>query len=302
LPWDQATELLLLLLPGSLALVLLLLLLLPNLAAEPFAAAAAVVVDVVGAAHVGVVADAGNAKREAGAGAGAGAVVVVLFVVAVAVVDDDDSKCVAAGDWGGCEPMKAREKSHERARKADEVQEDAASCPTETVGPHSLHTAPEIASSISLSLSLSLFVALLLLFFKILHTITMCCSFKLRYTCTYFTLSLSMHQISKQSYSAIIAASIAAAAPPPPPPLPTPPPPFTPSHFLPFFITIINQSDAATTPSHLLRLPLFSIISIISQSDAATPPSHHHLLLLLPLFSLIMIMIIKSITSTQRWS
>jgi hypothetical protein len=153
LPWDQATELLLLLLPGSLALVLLLLLLLPNLAAEPFAAAAAVVVDVVGAAHVGVVADAGNAKREAGAGAGA--VVVVLFVVAVAVVDDDDSKCVAAGDWGGCEPMKAREKSHERARKADEVQEDAASCPTETVGPHSLHTAPEIASSISLSLSLS---------------------------------------------------------------------------------------------------------------------------------------------------
>jgi len=154
LPWDQATELLLLLLPGSLALVLLLLLLLPNLAAEPFAAAAAVVVDVVGAAHVGVVADAGNAKREAGAGAGA--VVVVLFVVAVAVVDDDDSKCVAAGDWGGCEPMKAREKSHERARKADEVQEDAASCPTETVGPHSLHTAPEIASSISLSLSLSL--------------------------------------------------------------------------------------------------------------------------------------------------
>jgi hypothetical protein len=291
-----------LLLPGSLALVLLLLLLLPNLAAEPFAAAAAVVVDVVGAAHVGVVADAGNAKREAGAGAGA--VVVVLFVVAVAVVDDDDSKCVAAGDWGGCEPMKAREKSHERARKADEVQEDAASCPTETVGPHSLHTAPEIASSISLSLSLSLslFVALLLLFFKILHTITMCCSFKLRYTCTYFTLSLSMHQISKQSYSAIIAASIAAAAPPPPPPpLPTPPPPFTPSHFLPFFITIISQSDAATTPSHLLRLPLFSIISIISQSDAATPPSHHHHLLL-PLFSLIMIMIIKSITSTQRWS
>ncbi len=155
MPWDQATELLLLLLPESLALVLLLLLLLlPNLAAEPFAAAAAVVVDVVGAAHVGVVADAGNAKREAGAGAGA--VVVVLFVVAVAVVvvdDDDDSKCVAAGDWGGCEPMKAREKSHERARKADEVQEDAASCPTETVGPHSLHTAPEIASSISLSLS-----------------------------------------------------------------------------------------------------------------------------------------------------
>jgi hypothetical protein len=139
-----------LLLPESLALVLLLLL--PNLAAEPFAAAAAVVVDVVGAAHVGVVADAGNAKREVGAGA------VVLFVVAVAVavaVDDDDSKCVAAGDWGGCEPRKAREKSHERARKADEVQEDAASCPTETVGPHSLHTAPEIASSISLSLSLS---------------------------------------------------------------------------------------------------------------------------------------------------
>ncbi len=137
------------LLPESLALVLLL----PNLAAEPFAAAAAVVVDVVGAAHVGVVADAGNAKREAGAGA-----VVVLFVVVVAVVvvDDDDSKCVAAGDWGGCEPRKAREKSHERARKADEVQEDAASCPTETVGPHSLHTAPEIASSISLSLSLSL--------------------------------------------------------------------------------------------------------------------------------------------------
>ncbi len=138
------------LLPESLALVLLLLL--PNLAAEPFAAAAAVVVDVVGAAHVGVVADAGNAKREVGAGA------VVLFVVAVAVavaVDDDDSKCVAAGDWGGCEPRKAREKSHERARKADEVQEDAASCPTETVGPHSLHTAPEIASSISLSLSLS---------------------------------------------------------------------------------------------------------------------------------------------------
>jgi hypothetical protein len=154
LPWDQATELLLLQLPESLALVLLLLLLLPNLAAEPFAAAAAVVVDVVGAAHVGVVADAGNAKREAGAGAAG--VVVVLFVVAVAVVDDDDSKCVAAGDWGGCEPRKAREKSHERARKADEVQEDAASCPTETVGPHSLHTAPEIASSISLSLSLSL--------------------------------------------------------------------------------------------------------------------------------------------------
>lgn len=150
MPWDQATELLLLQLPESLALVLLLLLL-PNLAAEPFAAAAAVVVDVVGAAHVGVVADAGNAKREAGAGAAV--VVVVLFVVAVAVVDDDDSKCVAAGDWGGCEPMKAREKCHERARKADEVQEDAASCPTETVGPHSLHTAPEIASSISLSLS-----------------------------------------------------------------------------------------------------------------------------------------------------
>jgi hypothetical protein len=151
LPRDQATELLLLLLPESLALVLLLLLLHPNLAAEPFAAAAAVVVDVVGAAHVGVVADAGNAKREAGAGA-----VVVLFVVVVAVVvvvDDDDSKCVAAGDWGGCEPRKAREKIHERARKADEVQEDAASCPTETVGPHSLHTAPEIASSISLSLS-----------------------------------------------------------------------------------------------------------------------------------------------------
>jgi hypothetical protein len=138
-----------LLLPESLALVLLLLLL-PNLAAEPFAAVAAVVVDVVGAAHVGVVADAGNAKREVGAGA------VVLFVVVVAVVvDDDDSKCVAAGDWGGCEPRKAREKSHERARKADEVQEDAASCPTETVGPHSLHTAPEIESSISLSLSLS---------------------------------------------------------------------------------------------------------------------------------------------------
>jgi hypothetical protein len=253
-----------LLLPESLALVLLLLH--PNLAAEPFAAAAAVVVDVVGAAHVGVVADAGNAKREAGAGA-----VVVLFVVVVAVVvvDDDDSKCVAAGDWGGCEPRKAREKSHERARKADEVQEDAASCPTETVGPHSLHTAPEIASSISLSLLVAL---LLLLFFKILHTITMCWSFKLRYTCTYFTLSLSMHQINKQSYSAIIAASIAAAAPPPPPPppppLPTPPPPpsSTPSHFLPFFITIISQSDAATTPSHLLRLPLFSIISInISQ-------------------------------------
>jgi hypothetical protein len=78
-----------------------------------------------------------------------------------------------------------------------------------------------------------------------------------------------MHQINKQSYSAIIAASIAAAAPPPPPPpLPTPPPSHssTPSHFLPFFITIISQSDAATTPSHLLRLPLFSIISIISQS------------------------------------
>ncbi len=150
MPPDQATELLLLLLPESLALVLLL----PNLAAEPFAAAAAVVVDVVGAAHVGVVADAGNAKREAGAGA-----VVVLFavVVAVVVVDDDDSKCVAAGDWGGCEPRKARETSHERARKADEVQEDAASCPTETVGPHSLHTAPEIASSISLSLSSSPF-------------------------------------------------------------------------------------------------------------------------------------------------
>jgi hypothetical protein len=191
-----------LLLPESLALVLLL----PNLAAEPFAAAAAaVVVDVVGAAHVGVVADAGNAKREVGAGA----VVLFVVVVAVVVVDDDDSKCVAAGDWGGCEPRKAREKIHERARKADEVQEDAASCPTETVGPHSLHIAPEIASSISLSLglSLSLLVALLL-FFKILHTITMCCSFKLRYTCTYFTLSLSMHQIKLFShYSSIHSSS-----------------------------------------------------------------------------------------------